>query len=459
MISTTEGYLAQYSAATPDEVAQFKPRALGTVTFNCVVSGTATVSVSGAALTVSYKSCHTGAAAIDGSLSIACTQNGTSVSDRINGTVAVILYASDGSVAQSADVTFDNLSLTTSGGQTTEAGSITIGGTTYVPTGLDYEGSALTVCSALFGVDAGIASGGDGGAGGNFTTFAVKNAPNAIAAGPDGNLWFTESPGTNIGRITTAGVVTEFPTPSGNSGSAITPGPDGNVWFTELSAATIARITPAGTITEFPPPANALPTGIVTGPDGNLWFTDSQLGAVGKMTTTGSYQEFILPAACAASSGGCHPGANTAGPDGNLWFVNPGLIGTVTPAGTITLFTVPPTDCGSNGCAPLDITAGPDGNVWFVDPNAKIVGRVTPAGTITTFADSVNDSAPDSIVAGPAGNLIFGDDFGAVGEVTTAGAITVVPFGGGGIQSIAIGSDHNLWFTVPTGSVIGTYIL
>ncbi len=465
VISSTEAFLVQYSAATPDDVAQFKPEALVTKTFQCLVSGTASVAVSGAVMTVSYASCNTGIGYLDGVLSVACTQNGKSVSGEMNGTVAAIAYSSDGGVAQSADISFNNVSLSTSGGQT--AGSITIGGTTYVLTGLDYGVSALTVCAALLGDDAGIASGGDGapptsdsgGAGGSFTSFAVTNAPNAIAAGPDGNLWFTESPGKNIGRITTTGAVTEFPIPSGNDGNAITPGPDGNVWFTELSAATIARITPAGAITEFPPPANALPTGIVTGPDGNLWFTDSQLGAVGKMTTAGSYQEFTLPPACAASSGGCHPGAITAGPDGNLWFVNSGFIGKVTPAGISTLFTVPPADCGSNGCNPVDVTAGPDGNVWFVDPNAQIVGRVTPAGTITTFPDSANGAAPNAIVAGPAGNLVIGDDDGAVGQVTTAGAISVVPFGGGGIQSVAIGSDHNLWFTVPTGNAIGKYVL
>ncbi len=32
-----------------------------------------------------------------------------------------------------------------------------------------------------------------------------------IAAGPDGNVWFTEGVGNKIGRITPAGDVTEFP--------------------------------------------------------------------------------------------------------------------------------------------------------------------------------------------------------------------------------------------------------
>ena len=36
-------------------------------------------------------------------------------------------------------------------------------------------------------------------------------------AGPDGNLWFVENSANKIGRITTAGVVTEFAVPTANS--------------------------------------------------------------------------------------------------------------------------------------------------------------------------------------------------------------------------------------------------
>ena len=41
----------------------------------------------------------------------------------------------------------------------------------------------------------------------------------------------------------------------------------------------VGRITTAGVLTEFPV-AGAQPNGIVTGPDGNLWFTEQQAGKV-----------------------------------------------------------------------------------------------------------------------------------------------------------------------------------
>ena len=61
--------------------------------------------------------------------------------------------------------------------------------------------------------------------------------PGAITVGPDGNLWFTllgTTPQTGkIGRITSAGIVHEFPLPPGSFSSSIAVGPDSNLWFKE----------------------------------------------------------------------------------------------------------------------------------------------------------------------------------------------------------------------------------
>jgi len=86
-----------------------------------------------------------------------------------------------------------------------------------------------------------------------------------------------------------AGTVTEFNVPSGTA-FGITSGPDGNLWFTD-SAGAIGRITTAGSITEFPLPKNCAfefcgPLGITAGPDGNLWFTEELAGEIGRITTS-----------------------------------------------------------------------------------------------------------------------------------------------------------------------------
>ena len=120
----------------------------------------------------------------------------------------------------------------------------------------------------------------------------------AIAAGPDQALWFTGSDGLvgSIGRITTTGDLTQYPTLTTDSfPQAITAGPDGAMWFTESGANNIGRITTAGVLQEYPiPTPYSYPIGIVAGPDGALWFTESAANQIGRITTSGVIQEFIV---------------------------------------------------------------------------------------------------------------------------------------------------------------------
>src|SRR5258708_38203625 len=94
--------------------------------------------------------------------------------------------------------------------------------------------------------------------------------------------------------------VTEFPIPKANSPpSTITAGADGTIWFTETGGNKIGRISLAGAITEFSAPG--APGGITAGPDGALWFTEIGGNKIGRMTTAGVItNEFALPTPRAA---------------------------------------------------------------------------------------------------------------------------------------------------------------
>ena len=122
------------------------------------------------------------------------------------------------------------------------------------------------------------------------------SGPRALAAGPDGNIWFSEFNASKIGRITPQGVITEFPLPRPNSGPGdITAGADGNMWFVELAGTMdgrkpdgnrVGRITMSGVVTEFPIPSQTgSPINIAVGPDRNVWFTKG--GIVGRVTPDG----------------------------------------------------------------------------------------------------------------------------------------------------------------------------
>jgi len=147
--------------------------------------------------------------------------------------------------------------------------------------------------------------------GGAFPTF--------ITAGPDGNLWFADPSGTfefggtdKVGKITTAGAITEFG-PIGALPNSIAPGPDGNVWFGEAGG-TIGKITSAGGITEYPLGINSTIPSLAPGADGNLWYLGEN-NKIGRITTSGESTEFPLPA-------GAIPVNVTPGPDGNIWFAD-----------------------------------------------------------------------------------------------------------------------------------------
>src|SRR3954471_21869101 len=82
--------------------------------------------------------------------------------------------------------------------------------------------------------------------------------PKALAAGPDGNLWFDGVGYRNgeftdvVGKVTLEGEVTEYTIDAhpGNLGlSDIVAGPDGNLWFTVGGRPLVGRITSDGQVT------------------------------------------------------------------------------------------------------------------------------------------------------------------------------------------------------------------
>lgn len=284
----------------------------------------------------------------------------------------------------------------------------------------------------------------------------TKGSPVGIAAGPDRNLWFADSTGSMIDRITTSGGMTGFLVPtSGSLPEFITAGPDGNLWFSEYQGNRIGRLTiKEGVVTEFPIPTGASgPLGIAAGPDDNLWFTESRGNRIGCITITGKITEFLLPAS------GAGPTGITAGPDGNLWFteVTGNKIGRITTAGKITEFPLPTRPAGPTG-----ITAGPDGNLWFAESAGNKIGRITTSGKISEFRIPTVSSQPEVITVGPDGNLWFTEANGnKIGRITTSGTIIEfpVPTSSSLPQGIAAGSDGSLWFTETLGIKIGRLAL
>ena len=203
-----------------------------------------------------------------------------------------------------------------------------------------------------------------------------------ITAGPDGNLWFTEDTGTRIGTFNpTTMMATEFG-PLTSPASSITAGPDGNVWFAERaidgSSSVIGRVTPAGVITEFkttPVPGSIV--AMTAGADGHVWFVKDGFGgpAVGRVDpATGTFTTF------SAGLNGAFTlfGGITLGGDGNVWFTSyfDGLVGRVTPAGVISEFAGVAPNTQLNAIAAGPQIAGAN-TLWVTDPTNKSIAKLT----------------------------------------------------------------------------------
>jgi len=137
-----------------------------------------------------------------------------------------------------------------------------------------------------------------------------------VTTGPDGALWYTDSGTNRIGRLTLDGKITEFGmgiSPKSNLFS-IAPGPDGALWFTEW-AGRIGRITTQGIVTEYPLSPASHAYDIVSGPDGAVWFTQWHPGGIGRVDKQHAIS--YVPGLASYSK----PTCIVAGPDRNMWFV------------------------------------------------------------------------------------------------------------------------------------------
>src|SRR5262249_48716078 len=143
----------------------------------------------------------------------------------------------------------------------------------------------------------------------------------------------------------------------------------------------------------------------------------------------------------------------------NIWFVEGSVskIGRITPDGAITEFPVPPSD------DPHAIVAGPDGNLWFTEYEVGRIGVMSASGgflhdySVPPLPGSKYANEVGGIAVGSDDSLYFSTTYGTIGEITTSGAISEIPFPDTLAPQYATvpvesamttGPDGNIWFTV-----------
>lgn len=195
-------------------------------------------------------------------------------------------------------------------------------------------------------------------------------APQDLALGPDGSIWFTDPSVPGIGRIS-GGTVTEFTTglPANARPFAIAPGPDGNMWFSDYRGVAIGRVAMDGTITEYDNPKVAEnASGIAFGADGKPWVL--VLGPkpmLAHLTAQGKVAVTKLPLDLSPD------GSLTSDASGNMWFMvisrrSKGVVVERLASGGLVKYNTQMNKQLLPCCphlAPKRMTIGSDGHPWF----------------------------------------------------------------------------------------------
>lgn len=174
---------------------------------------------------------------------------------------------------------------------------------------------------------------------GAVATPHTADVADAIVAGRDGNIWFSEDAHNvaRIGRITPTGDLTEYVLPPGSSPNALAAGPAGIV-FTGHPTSTLGLVSYAGKISAIDFKTNIDIKSIAYDSSGTLWYAGCD--GVGRLTTSHSVRDYLVGGGCNGQAGVSIARGDTA------WFSVAGHIGYVDASGKMA--------CSTALCADID---------------------------------------------------------------------------------------------------------
>jgi virginiamycin B lyase len=282
----------------------------------------------------------------------------------------------------------------------------------------------------------------------HFVEYPVREGsqmPTAIAAGPDGNVWFTIDLGDAIGRLRNGHI--EF-LPTGIK--AIEPvglaaAPDGSVWFTDNAAHAISRVAPSGEVTRIPLDTPSVRLGrLAVGANGVVWFAEETGYSISEIRD-GKLIRHLYD----SPRGG--PYGVAVAPDGTAWasLQSGDQILRVGTDGAVKAFDLP-----GAASVPSDVAVGPDNAVWFLEYRADALGRLV-GDAIQEFPVGEQGAGLSGLAVAPDGAVWFGMlRQGSLGRLRDGKIVRFrLPRARARPYTIAIDRAGNVWYADITGYI------
>ena len=272
-----------------------------------------------------------------------------------------------------------------------------------------------------------------------------QDAPMAIAAAPDGTMWFTIGQAESIGRVR-SGRVDRLRTPGRNFeplGLAVAA--DGSAWYTDIERGAVMRMSPAGEVSQFPLDSPIVRLArLAIGPDGAIWFADVPGGGITSLKD-GAFTRHEI------GSGGGGPYGVAVTADGVVWATlqGDGKLVRIGPAGASVIMDLP-----RPGAVPTDVAVGADGSVWFLQFRANRIGRWRDE-KFSDFEVAKENAGLSGLTVAPDGAVWFGMvRNSSLGRLRDGRVDTFrLPRANARPYTLAADPDGNIWYADISGYV------
>jgi virginiamycin B lyase len=278
-----------------------------------------------------------------------------------------------------------------------------------------------------------------------YRMLAPTDIPAAVAAGPDGAVWFTIDFSESIG-VVRDGQVRKIPKGSENLeplGLAVDAA--GNAWYADSPARAIGRVSVDGVVTRYTLDAPLAQFGrLAVGPDNAVWLADAWGGGFVRLRD-GEFKQYPVQSATGRPFGVAVDRSGTVW--GSLQAAN--RLVRIPEDGPVTELDVP-----TRGAIPSDLAVDATGTVWFLETRANKIGRFAD-GRFAEFAVPTPSAGLSGLAIGLDGSVWFAELRGQRLGRLRDGEIVELPLPRADARPVGVAVDAagNVWYADLSGWV------